>query len=120
MRLRCFPVGGENEFDEQTVLFDDPELMTVLADDMAVSRQFPCGIRLFHQMTAAAELRIFLNIRIISHSENDSDNAYDKQDRNKDDLVPGSQPAVQLFKEILKEFDHRGYASIRHDSEKIP
>jgi hypothetical protein len=35
--LRRFTVGSEHEFDEQAVLFDDPELMTILANDMAVT-----------------------------------------------------------------------------------
>jgi hypothetical protein len=37
VRLRRFTVGREHEFDEQAVLFDDPELMTILANDMAVT-----------------------------------------------------------------------------------
>jgi hypothetical protein len=41
-------------------------------------------------MTTAAELRIFLNIRIIPYRENDADNADDEQDRDKHGLVPGS------------------------------
>jgi len=59
-------------------------------------------------MTTAAELRIFLNIRIIPHRENYADNADDEQDRDKDGFVPGSQTAIKLFKEVFEEFDHTG------------
>jgi hypothetical protein len=38
VRLRRFAIGSEHEFNEQAVLFDDPELMTILADDMPVTR----------------------------------------------------------------------------------
>jgi hypothetical protein len=37
VRLRCFAIGSENEFDEQAVLFNDPELMTILADDIPMT-----------------------------------------------------------------------------------
>jgi len=37
VRLRRFTIGSEHEFDEQAVLFDYPELMTILADDIAVT-----------------------------------------------------------------------------------
>jgi hypothetical protein len=36
VRLRGLAVRGENEFDEQAVLFNDPELMAILADDVPV------------------------------------------------------------------------------------
>src|SRR5512139_2179556 len=68
-------------------------------------------------MTAAAESGIFLNVRIISYCEDNADDADDEQYRDKDDLVPGSQSAVELFKEVLEEFDHTGYASIKIERE---
>jgi len=37
VRLRRFAIGSENELDEQAVLFDDPELMTILADNIPVT-----------------------------------------------------------------------------------
>ena len=37
VRLRRFAIGREHEFDEQAVLFDDAELMTILANDMPVT-----------------------------------------------------------------------------------
>jgi hypothetical protein len=37
VRLRRFAIGRENELDEQAVLFDDPKLMTILADNIAVT-----------------------------------------------------------------------------------
>jgi hypothetical protein len=58
-------------------------------------------------MTAAAELWIFLNERIISYREDYADNADDEQDRDEDGLVPGGQSAIKLFKEAFKEFDHK-------------
>jgi hypothetical protein len=59
-------------------------------------------------VTTAAETRIFLNIRIIPHRENYADNADDKQDRDKDCLVPGGQTAIKLFKKVFEKFDHTG------------
>jgi hypothetical protein len=41
-------------------------------------------------MTAAAEFRIFLDIRIIPYREDYADNADDEQDRDEYGLVPGS------------------------------
>jgi hypothetical protein len=38
MRFRRFTIGGKHEFDEQTVLLDDPEMMTILADDIPMTR----------------------------------------------------------------------------------
>ena len=71
-------------------------------------------------MTAAAELRILLNIRIIPDRENYADDADDEQDRDEDGLVPGSQSAIELFKEIFKEFYHTRQASIKYDARNAP
>jgi len=36
--FRRFSIGAENEFDQQPVLLDDPEMMAVLTDDVPVAR----------------------------------------------------------------------------------
>ena len=41
-------------------------------------------------MTAAAELGILLNIRIIPYREDDTDNTDDEKDRDEDGLIPWS------------------------------
>jgi hypothetical protein len=106
VRFGTFPVGGEYELDQQTVLFDDPELMAVLADDMTVPGQFPSGVRLFHQVTAAAEFRVFLYIRIITDGEDDAEDADNEQDRDQNGLLAGVEPAVELIEQVFEKFDH--------------
>jgi hypothetical protein len=71
-------------------------------------------------MTAAAEFRIFLNIRIIPYGEDYADNAYDEQDRDEDGLFSQSQSAIKFFKEIFEEFDHTVEVSMMYDSTHIP
>jgi hypothetical protein len=88
VRFGRFPVGGKNEFYQQPVLFYHAELMAVLTHDIPVPRKLPRSIRLFHEMTAAAKFRIFLNIIIVSVGENDSENGNDKHQGNDDDFVP--------------------------------
>jgi len=106
VRFGGLPVGGEDELDQQTVLFDDPELMAVLADDMTVPGQFPGGMRLFHQVTAAAELRVLLDIRIITDSKDDAKDADNEQDRDQNGLFAGTEAAVELIEQVFEEFDH--------------
>ena len=115
MRLRRLSVRCEYKFYEQAVLFDNSQLMTILADDVTVARQFPGGISLLHQMTAAAKARILLYIGIIPYRQYNTYYAYYQQDRNEDGLFTRTQSAIKLFKDAFKEFDHSNEAPMMQD-----
>jgi len=71
-------------------------------------------------MTAAAEFRIFLNIRIVPYSKDYADNADDEQDRDEDGLVSRSQSTIKFFKKIFEEFDHTVEVAMMYGSTHIP
>lgn len=106
VRLGSLPVGGEDELDQQPVLLNNAKLVALLADDMTVPGQFPGGVRLFHHVTAAAEFRVLLDIRIITESEDNTEDADKEQDRDQNGLFAGTEPAVELIEQVFEEFDH--------------
>jgi len=96
MRLRRLAVRREHELDQQPVLLDDAELMTLLADDVPMAGQLPGPVCLFHEVTAAAELRILLDIRVIADSKDNAEYANNEQDRDENDLIAGTEPRSSL------------------------
>jgi len=106
VRLGSLPVGGEDELDQQPVLLNNAKLMALLADDMTVPGQFPCGVCLLHQVTAAAEFRTLLNIRIVTECKDNAEDADNEQDRDQNGLFAGTEPAVELIEQVFEEFDH--------------
>lgn len=106
MRFGGLPVSGEDELDKQPILLNDAKLMAFLADDITVAGQFPGPVRLLHQVTAAAELRVLLDIRIIADSEDNAEDADEEQDRDQNGLFAGTKAAVELIEQIFEESDH--------------
>jgi hypothetical protein len=80
VRFGCLSVGGEDELDQQPVLLNNAKLVAFLADDITVPGQFPCRMRFFHQVTAAAELRVLLDVSIITDSEDNAEDADNEKD----------------------------------------
>lgn len=97
MRLRSLPVRRKYEFYEQPVLFDQAELMAILAHHIAVPGQLPGFVRLFHQMAAIAELGVLLDIVIIPDGEDNPQNRYDEHEGDDDGLIPRAQASFDLF-----------------------
>lgn len=96
VRLRRFPVSGKDEFDKQPVLLDQTELVAVLAHDVPMAGKLPCGIRLLHQMTAVAELRVFLYVVVVPDGQHDAQHRNDEHQGDKNGLVSRAQPPFQF------------------------
>jgi len=88
VRLRSLAVRGEYEFDQEPVLLDQAELMTILADHVPVAAQFPRPVGLFHEMAAVAELGVLLDVIVVPDGKNDPQDRDDEHQRNNDDFVP--------------------------------
>jgi hypothetical protein len=106
VRLGSLPVGGEDKLDQQPVLLNYAKLVAFLADDITVPGQFPGGVRFFHQVTAATEFRVLLDIRIITDSEDNAEDADNEQDRDQNGLFSGAEPTIELIEQFFEEFDH--------------
>jgi hypothetical protein len=78
MRFGGLAIGREYEFYEQPVLLEHAELMAVLTRHIPVARKLPGLVRIFHQMTAIAKLRVLLDVVIISHGKDDPQNRNDE------------------------------------------
>jgi hypothetical protein len=87
MRFRRPAVRREHELDEEPVLFDDPETVTILAYDEPVAALLPGTVRFFHQVAAVAELRILLDVIVIPYGKHDADDRNEQQDRHQDGLL---------------------------------
>jgi hypothetical protein len=106
VRLRRPSISSEHEFDQEAVLFDDPELVAFLADDVPMPGKFPSRVRLLHQVAAIAKLRVLLDIGVIADRKDDAEDADNEQDRNKNGLIARAEPTVEFIEQVFEEFDH--------------
>ena len=106
MRLRRFPVGRKDEFDQKPVLFYQAELMTVLAHDVPVAGKFPRSIGFFHQVAAVAKLGVLLDIVVVPDSQHDAQNRDNEHQADKNGLVPRGEPAFKLVEYFGNQIVH--------------
>lgn len=106
MRFRGLPLRGKNELYEQAVLLDKAEVVAVLADHTAVTRELPRFVRFLHQVAAAAKFGILLYIAVVPDRQDDAQDRNDEHERNKDDLVPGAQPPLDTVEYLGEEIVH--------------
>lgn len=106
MRFRGLPLCGKNELDEQAVLLDEAEVVAVLADHTAVTRELPRLVRFLHQVAAAAKFGVLLDIAVVPDRKDDAQDRDDEHERYKDDLVPGAQSPLDAVKYLGEEIIH--------------
>ena len=90
------PVVRKNKFYQQPVLLNQSELVASLAHDIPVSGKLPRGVGLLHTMAAVAELRVLLDIVVITDSEHDPDYSDDEHKGDNDGLFPWTQAPFNL------------------------
>ena len=86
----------QDKSDLQPVLFNDAELMTVLADDVPVAGEFPNPVRFLHLVATVAILGVFLDIVVVTGAQHEAQRGNDQQQRNNDRLVGGAQAPFQF------------------------
>jgi hypothetical protein len=96
VRFSRFPAGRKNEFYQQHVLLHHAELVAFLANDIPVTREFPCRVCLFHEMAAAAEIGVFLDKVVVPDRKHDTQNRDKEHERDNDVLVPRAESLFEL------------------------
>ncbi len=96
VRLGRFSVGGEHKFHQQPVLLDHAKLVALLAHHIPVARELPRRVRLFHEVTAVAELGVLLDIVIIPDRKDNAERRDDKHQRDNDRFLAGAQAPLKL------------------------
>jgi hypothetical protein len=79
MGLGPFLPGREYELDKQPVLGKQTKLVTILAYNDVVRTQLPRGICFPHEVATAAEVRVLLDIVIVTNSDHNAQDGDEEQ-----------------------------------------
>lgn len=90
------PASRKNKSYQQRVLLHHAEMVAFLTHDIPVARELPCGICLFHEMAAAAEIRVLLDIVVVPDRKHDAQQRNDKHEGNNNDLFPLAEASFEL------------------------
>jgi hypothetical protein len=96
MRFRLFLARRKNEFDQQAVLLQHAELVASLAHDISMTRELPCRMRLFHEMTAVAKFRVLLDKVVVPDSKHDAQDRDNQHGGNNNDLFPRAEALFEF------------------------